>query len=124
MEPYLLQAEELKELVVKIPDWEINNAQIQREFKFSNFIEAFSFMTKVALICEKYNHHPNWENVYSKVIIRLARRSCRATGSASTSQGRSIWSTGRGPCAVQPPSSGSASMRGSECDRRAGRGGG
>ena len=51
---------------------EINNEQIQREFKFSDFIEAFSFMTKIALICEKYNHHPNWENVYSKVIIRLS----------------------------------------------------
>ena len=72
MESYLLQDEELKELVVKIPGWEINNVQIQREFKFSNFIEAFSFMTKIALICEKYNHHPNWENVYSKVIIRLS----------------------------------------------------
>ena len=71
MEPYLLQAEELKELVVKIPGWEINNEQIQRVFKFSNFIEAFSFMTKIALICEKYNHHPNWENVYSKVIIKF-----------------------------------------------------
>ena len=72
MEPYLLQNEELKELVFKIPGWEINNLQIQREFKFFNFIEAFSFMTKIALICEKYNHHPNWENVYSKVIIRLS----------------------------------------------------
>ena len=72
MEPYLLQDEELKELVVKIPSWEINNEQIQREFNFSNFIDAFSFMTKIALICEKYNHHPNWENVYSKVIIRLS----------------------------------------------------
>ena len=72
MEPYLLQDEELKELVVKIPGWEINNEQIQREFKFSNFIESFSFMTKIALICEKYNHHPNWENVYSKVMIRLS----------------------------------------------------
>ena len=71
MEPYLLQNEELKELVVKIPDWEINNKQIQREFNFLNFVEAFSFMTKIALICEKYNHHPNWENVYSIVIIRL-----------------------------------------------------
>ena len=71
MEPYLLQDEELKELVVKIPGWEINNQQIQREFKFFNFIEAFSFMTKIALICEKYNHHPNWKNVYSKVIIKL-----------------------------------------------------
>ena len=72
METYLLQEGELKELVVKIPDWEIKTKQIQREFNFHNFIEAFSFMTKVALICEKYNHHPNWENIYSKVIIRLS----------------------------------------------------
>ena len=72
MEPYLLQDEELKELVVKIPGWEINDGQLQKEFIFSSFIEAFSFMTKIALICEKFNHHPNWENVYSKVIIRLS----------------------------------------------------
>ena len=71
MKPYLLQDEELNELVITIPNWEIKSKQIQREFDFANFIEAFSFMTKVALICEKYNHHPNWENVYSKVIIRL-----------------------------------------------------
>ena len=71
MEPYLLQDGELNELVVKIPGWEIKSKQIKREFNFANFIEAFSFMTKVALLCEKYNHHPNWENVYSKVIIRL-----------------------------------------------------
>ena len=71
MEPYLLENGELKELVFKIPGWEVKSEQIEREFIFANFIEAFSFMTKVALICEKYNHHPNWENVYSKVIIRL-----------------------------------------------------
>ena len=71
MKPYLLDDGELKELVVKIPGWEIKSKQIQREFNFANFIEAFSFMTKVALISEKYNHHPSWENVYSKVIIRL-----------------------------------------------------
>ena len=71
MEPYLLQDEDLKELVYKIPGWEINSEQIKREFNFADFIEAFSFMTKVALVSEKYNHHPNWENVYSKVIIRL-----------------------------------------------------
>ncbi len=71
MKPYLLQDEELKELGAKIPGWKIKSEEIQREFNFSNFIEAFSFMTKIALICEKYNHHPYWENVYSKVIIRL-----------------------------------------------------
>ena len=72
MKPYLLQDGELNELLVKIPGWEIKSEQISREFNFGNFIEAFSFMTKVALICEKYNHHPNWENIYSKVIIRLS----------------------------------------------------
>ena len=71
MKPYLLQEEELKELIVKIPNWKLIVNYIEREFNFNNFIEAFSFMTKIALICEKYNHHPNWENVYSKVIIKL-----------------------------------------------------
>ena len=52
MEPYILQDEELNELVFKIPGWEIKSKQIQREFNFANFIEAFAFMTKVALICE------------------------------------------------------------------------
>ena len=72
MKPYLLQNEELKELIAKIPGWKIMEDYIEREFNFGDFIEAFSFMTKIALICEKYNHHPNWENVYSKVIIKLS----------------------------------------------------
>ena len=72
MKPYLLQNEELKELSVKIRGWEIMKNHIEREFNFSNFIEAFSFMTKIALICEKYDHHPNWEHVHSSVIIRLS----------------------------------------------------
>ena len=72
MKPYLLQNEELKELVAKIQGWRIISNHIEREFNFGNFIEAFSFMTKIALICEKYNHHPNWENVYSKVKIKLS----------------------------------------------------
>ena len=72
MEPYLLQKDELIKLVEVIPGWKINSNNIEREFNFRNFIEAFSFMTKIALICEKHNHHPNLENVYSKVIIKLS----------------------------------------------------
>ena len=71
MKSYLLKDEALKKLASKIPEWEIMSNHIEREFNFGNFIEAFSFMTKVALICEKHNHHPNWENVYSKIIIKL-----------------------------------------------------
>ena len=71
MKPYLLDDEEIKELTVKLPGWKISNTKIEKNFSFKNFIEAFSFMTQVALICEKYNHHPNWDNVYSSVNIKL-----------------------------------------------------
>jgi len=72
MKPYLLKDQELKELIAIIPGWEIKSNHLEREFNFTDFIEAFSFMTKIAFICEKYNHHPNWSNVYSKVIIKLS----------------------------------------------------
>ena len=49
---------------------EIDN-NLCKTFEFKNFIEAFSFMTRVALIAEKMNHHPNWSNIYNKVEIRL-----------------------------------------------------
>ena len=72
MKPYLLKEQEIKELTAKIPGWAIYPEYIERNFLFENFVEAFSFMTKVALLSEKYNHHPNWENVYSKVKIKLS----------------------------------------------------
>ena len=71
MKPYLLQEEEIKELSAKIPGWEIHQKYIERNLIFQNFVDAFSFMTKVALLSEKYNHHPNWENIYSQVRIKL-----------------------------------------------------
>ena len=42
-----------------------------RSFEFKNFSEAFAFMTRVAMIAEKMDHHPNWSNVYNKVDIEL-----------------------------------------------------
>jgi 4a-hydroxytetrahydrobiopterin dehydratase len=42
-----------------------------KEFKFKNFTSAFAFMTQVAFLAEKNNHHPNWNNVYNRVIIKL-----------------------------------------------------
>jgi 4a-hydroxytetrahydrobiopterin dehydratase len=52
--------------------WKEENDQLKRSFQFSNFIEAFGFMTKVAMVAEKMNHHPNWSNVYNKVDITLS----------------------------------------------------
>ena len=51
--------------------WKEENNKLSKTFQFSNFIEAFGFMTKVALVAEKMNHHPNWSNVYNRVVIEL-----------------------------------------------------
>lgn len=52
--------------------WKEQNNQLVSQFEFDNFIQAFAFMTQVALLAEKQNHHPDWSNVYNKVEIRLS----------------------------------------------------
>ncbi len=52
--------------------WKEENNSLTRHFEFKDFIEAFSFMTAVALEAEKMNHHPNWSNVYNRVSISLS----------------------------------------------------
>ena len=53
--------------------WEYDeeNDSIYKKFEFKNFIDAFSWMTKVALFAEKINHHPEWFNVYKTVEVTL-----------------------------------------------------
>ena len=51
--------------------WKEENNTLKQSFKFKNFIEAWSFMTKVAMVAEKMNHHPEWSNVYNTVNISL-----------------------------------------------------
>jgi 4a-hydroxytetrahydrobiopterin dehydratase len=51
--------------------WTLENAKLRREFVFENFVQAFGFMTKVALLAQEMDHHPNWENVFNRVTIAL-----------------------------------------------------
>jgi 4a-hydroxytetrahydrobiopterin dehydratase len=51
--------------------WKEENNTLKRTFKFENFVEAFGFMSSVALLAEKMSHHPNWTNVYNTVEINL-----------------------------------------------------
>ena len=52
--------------------WEEKNNQLQKSFQFKDFVHAFVFMTRVAFIAEKMNHHPDWSNVWNKVEIKLS----------------------------------------------------
>ena len=51
--------------------WKEENNKLTRTFEFKNFMDAFAFMTRIAFIAEKMNHHPDWSNVYNKVTISL-----------------------------------------------------
>jgi 4a-hydroxytetrahydrobiopterin dehydratase len=52
--------------------WEEKDNQLYRRFVFNNFIDAFAFMTKVAILAEKANHHPTWSNTWNRVEIWLS----------------------------------------------------
>tara|TARA_B100001109_G_scaffold255514_1_gene258919 strand:- start:3748 stop:3975 length:228 start_codon:yes stop_codon:yes gene_type:complete len=51
--------------------WQEKNGKLKRNFQFENFSEAWAFMSQVALLAEKLNHHPNWSNSYNQVEIEL-----------------------------------------------------
>ncbi len=52
-----------------VPGWELTDGKLQRTFTFGNFVQAFGFMTSVALLAEAMDHHPDWSNVYHRVTI-------------------------------------------------------
>jgi 4a-hydroxytetrahydrobiopterin dehydratase len=55
-----------------VPGWGISDGQLHREVEFRNFVEAFGFMTMVAMAAEKLNHHPNWSNSWNRVVIDIS----------------------------------------------------
>lgn len=67
----LIEKNQLDLFIEKNPSWIIDNKTIKKEFKFDNFIDAFGFMSKVAILSEKLDHHPDWQNTYNIVSINL-----------------------------------------------------
>ena len=66
-----LTEEDIKLNLSELNGWEIKDKKLHKLFKFKTFNQAFSFMTGVAMICEKINHHPEWSNVYGNVDVYL-----------------------------------------------------
>jgi 4a-hydroxytetrahydrobiopterin dehydratase len=58
-------------IALHLKSWTYTETAITRDFKFENFVDAFSFMTAIALEAEKMDHHPDWSNVYNQVKIAL-----------------------------------------------------
>jgi len=66
--------DELRGALKRLPDWSLAGKReaIQRRYVFVDFDAAFAFMTRVALLAAKMDHHPEWTNVYNKVDVTLA----------------------------------------------------
>ncbi|SDG78537.1 4a-hydroxytetrahydrobiopterin dehydratase [Roseospirillum parvum] len=70
----LLTAEERARALTDLPGWQVTDdgRALTRELTFNDFTAAFGFMTRVALMAEKMDHHPEWTNVYNRVSISLS----------------------------------------------------
>ena len=75
-----------------LTDWtyDAERSAITRDFKFRDFSEAFAFMTRVALLAQAANHHPEWSNVYNRVTITLTTHDAGSLSSKDTELAGSI----------------------------------
>ncbi len=70
--PDKLTEAQIGEAVASLDGWELQDGKLHRQFKFKTFVEAWGFMSRVALLAEKMNHHPEWFNVWNTVRIDLS----------------------------------------------------
>lgn len=66
-----LGSEELSTVLAELSGWTIKEGKLRREYKFADFAHAFGFMATAAVLIEKMNHHPEWSNVYNRVMVDL-----------------------------------------------------
>lgn len=66
-----LSNEEIAARLPGLSGWRHEQGKLVRAFRFKNFVEAFGWMTRVALAAEKLDHHPDWKNVYNRVEVEL-----------------------------------------------------
>jgi 4a-hydroxytetrahydrobiopterin dehydratase len=66
-----LSMPETQAALARLPGWQVLNDKLHREYRFSDFVHAFGFMATAAIMIEALGHHPEWSNVYSKVVVDL-----------------------------------------------------
>jgi 4a-hydroxytetrahydrobiopterin dehydratase len=69
--PTKLDDAEIRERLKSLPHWSFEAGKLHREFRFQDFSQAFGFMARVALVAERLDHHPDWSNVWSRVVVNL-----------------------------------------------------
>src|SRR5215207_1354913 len=66
-----LKPEEISQACTRLAGWKFDRDALTKTFKFGSFREALSFMVRIGFEAEELNHHPEWTNVYNRVVVRL-----------------------------------------------------
>ncbi|MCB9422468.1 MAG: 4a-hydroxytetrahydrobiopterin dehydratase [Ardenticatenaceae bacterium] len=66
-----LEPEEIKSALADLPGWQLLDGRLHKTFKFASFARAMGWMTSVAIVADKMDHHPEWSNVYNRVTVDL-----------------------------------------------------
>jgi len=69
--PQKLEEAAIREALTSLPGWSYAGGKLHRELRFHDFVQAFGFMSSAALVAESMNHHPEWINVYNRVVVDL-----------------------------------------------------
>jgi 4a-hydroxytetrahydrobiopterin dehydratase len=69
--PVKLGEAEVQAKLENLPGWSLQDGKLHRQFQFRSFVEAFGWMSSVALVAESMGHHPEWSNVYNRVRVDL-----------------------------------------------------
>ena len=91
-----LSDSEVAALLTELPDWTLraDGKALERSFKFADFNAAFGFMTRVALYADKYDHHPEWSNVYNRVEITLTTHDAGGLSQRDAAMARALAAMG------------------------------
>jgi 4a-hydroxytetrahydrobiopterin dehydratase len=68
----VLSDDEVSARLTELEGWEVGEGALRRTYTFKNFVEAFGFMARVALVAEKLDHHPDWSNSWNRVDIAIS----------------------------------------------------
>lgn len=86
----VLDDEALADALATLPSWSMRDGALHRELAFSDFNEAFGFMTRVALVAERLDHHPDWSNSWNRVVVDIISHAQRGVTNGCVVLARAI----------------------------------
>jgi 4a-hydroxytetrahydrobiopterin dehydratase len=99
-----LAGAELEARLRELPGWSLEGGKLHREFRFADFVEAMGFMLRAALVAERMNHHPEWSNVWNRVVVDLTTHDAGGVTASDVELARHLAGLAGDPRPVSGPS--------------------